>query len=304
MLAREGTIELPNGRRLGYGVAGSSDGNPVLYFGGTPGSRLDLQVGGLATAAAERDVRLVALERPGYGRSDRAPMRRVVDWAEDVRHAADALELDGFAVVGYSGGGPHALACAARLGDRVSAAGCISCVGLRGIPGAFNGMGPNERLLHRLVRLSPGLVELVYRLVRRNAARAPERFFRDFEKDCCPADRAVLAGAATREAFRATVIEALSAGGGGAADDWNVLVRRDWGFRTESVAVPTLLVFGTADRVVPPAQGRDLARRIHDARVIEIPDEGHLLIIEHWPEILNAILDLQQADAHRASRRS
>jgi pimeloyl-ACP methyl ester carboxylesterase len=169
------------------------------------------------------------VERPGYGFSDRKPGRRVVDWPDDVRQVADRLGLERFSVYGYSGGGPHALACAARLGDRVAAVAAVSSVGVPGVAGAFEGMGPNERVLHRLTRISPRLVDAVYRLVRRNAQRTPDRFFRDFEKDCSDSDRAVLADAAIREGFRATVLEALSTGVGGAVDDWVALVRYPWG---------------------------------------------------------------------------
>jgi len=280
------TIELRDGRRLGYASGGPPDGKVVFFFTGTPGSRFDLHVGGLGDAAAERGLRIVVLERPGYGLSDRAPGRRVVDWADDVAQTADALRVERFAICGYSGGGPHALACAARLGDRVLAAATVSGAG---VPGSLDGMGPNERLLHRLVRLSPRLVDLVFRHVRSGARHNPDRFFRDFEKDCSESDRAVLSDPATREAVRATVLEALRPGPGGAVDDWVVLERRPWGFRPEEITVPTVLVFGDADRVVPPSCGRDLARRIPHAQVLEFPGEGHLLILRRGAEILDAL---------------
>jgi pimeloyl-ACP methyl ester carboxylesterase len=233
-----GHCQAADGRLLGHRSAGPQDGAAVFFFTGTPGSRLDLEVGGVGDAAAERGMRLIVLERPGYGRSDRAPARRVVDRADDVRQAADALGVDPFAVVGYSGGGPHALACAACIPDRVTAAACVSSVGVPGIPGAFDGMGPTERLVHRLVGVSPRLVDLVYRLVRRNARRNPDRFFRDFQKDCSESDRAVLSDERTRDAVRATVLEALRAGVGGAVDDWVVLERRDWASRRSRSPFP------------------------------------------------------------------
>jgi pimeloyl-ACP methyl ester carboxylesterase len=283
------TVALNDGRRIGYAVYGATEGRPVMFFSGTPGSRLDARVGGADAVADQRGVRLIVVERPGYGLSDRKPGRRVVDWPDDVRQVADRLGLERFSVYGYSGGGPHALACAARLGDRVTAVAAVSSVGVPGVAGAFEGMGPNERVLHRLTRISPRLVDAVYRLVRRNAQASPDRFFRDFEKDCSDSDRALLADASIREGFRATVLEALSTGVGGAVDDWVALVRYPWGFEPEEVRTPVALVFGAADRIVPVAQGRDLARRIPNAHVREVPGEGHLLIVARLGEILDAL---------------
>jgi pimeloyl-ACP methyl ester carboxylesterase len=260
-----------------------------MFFTGTPGSRLDGKVRDAEVVAQERGVRVIVVERPGYGLSDRKSGRRVVDWADDVRQVADRLELDRFAAYGYSGGGPHALACGAEIPERVTAVAAVSGNGVPGIPGAFDGMGPNERLLHRLTRISPWLVDAVYRLVRRNAQRNPDRFFHDFERDCSDSDRALLEDASIREAFLATVLEAFRSGVGGAVDDWVAVGRHPWGFRPEEVRAPTALVFGDADRIVPATHGRDLARRIPDAHVREVPGEGHLLIIARLGEILDAL---------------
>jgi pimeloyl-ACP methyl ester carboxylesterase len=287
MLSSGDTVTLSDGRRLGYGAAGPEDGRPVFYFHGTPGSRLEAEVG--ESVARERGLRIFVLERPGFGLSDRRPGRRVVDWVDDVREFADALGIERFAVYGYSGGGPHALACAARLRERVTAVACVSGVGVPRTPGSFDGMGPNERLLHRLVRLWPPLVGAAYRLARRNAERNPDRFFRDFEKDCSPSDKALLADQATRESLRETVMEALRRDVGGAVDDWVALERRPWGFSPGEVRVPASLVFGDDDRMVPVAQGRDLARRIPHAKVVEVPGEGHLLILTRLAEVVEML---------------
>lgn len=282
-------VELNDGRRIGYAIYGAADGRAVMFFSGTPGSRLDGDVGDADTVAARHGIRLIVVERPGYGLSDRKRGRRVVDWADDVRQVADRLELERFSAYGYSGGGPHALACAARLGERLSAVAAVSGVGVPGVHGAFERMGPNERLLHRLTRISPLLLDAAYRLVRRNALRNPDRFFRDFEKDCSDSDRELLADASIRGAFRATVLEALDRGVGGAVDDWVAVGRYPWGFAPEEIRSPVALIFGDADRIVPVAHGRDLARRIPHAHVREVPREGHLLIISRVGEILDAL---------------
>ncbi len=107
------TIQLPDGRKLSYAEYGDSQGVPVFFFHGFPGSRFDGEYSG--QAAAEMGIRLIAPDRPGMGHSDFQPNRRLLDWPADVGRLADTLGLDKFGVLGYSGGGPHALACAVRI---------------------------------------------------------------------------------------------------------------------------------------------------------------------------------------------
>ncbi len=283
------TVVLADGRCIGYGSAGPSDGRPALYMHGCPGSRLDIRMPGVPGLLEQRGLRVIVPERPGYGRSDRHARRRVVDWADDVRQLVDALGIDRFVVYGYSAGGPHALACAARLPDRVASVATVSGSGIPGAPGYFDGIGPNERALHRLVRASPRLLSVVFAFARRNAQHRPESFFRDFEKDCSPSDLALLEDRAVREVLRETFLEGTRRGYGGVVDDWSALERRPWGFAPEEVRVPALIVFGDADRIVPAGQGRDLARRVPGSRVIEVPGEGHLLILAKLAEILDGL---------------
>ena len=106
-------LRLADGRRLGFAEYGASGGQPLLFFHGTPGARL---VAGFAHQSALRlNVRLIAPERPGFGRSDFQAGRRILEWPDDVAALADALGLERFAVAGVSGGAPYALACAWRL---------------------------------------------------------------------------------------------------------------------------------------------------------------------------------------------
>jgi pimeloyl-ACP methyl ester carboxylesterase len=151
------------------------------------------------------------------------------------------------------------------------------------------------------VRISPRLVSGAYRYARRTLERNPDRFFSDFEKDCSDSDRVLMGDPAFRAAIRGSILEALRTGVGGAVDDWVVLERRPWGFAPEDVHVPTLLVFGEADRIVLPASGRELARRISHARVVEVPGEGHMLILARLGEILDDLVAESGAAPHDAS---
>jgi pimeloyl-ACP methyl ester carboxylesterase len=111
------TIRLRDGRRLGYAEWGDPDGRPLFYFHGWPGARVEGRLGD--EAARAQGVRMIALDRPGMGLSDYQPRRTLVDWPDDVIQLAAAMGLDRFAVLGISGGGPYAAACAWKLSDRL-----------------------------------------------------------------------------------------------------------------------------------------------------------------------------------------
>src|SRR5262249_25526737 len=123
----EGAFVLGDGRKLGYAEFGPVEGRPILWFHGTPGARR--QVAPVArTASWERGVRLIAVERPGIGASTPHAYRAVVEFADDVRQLTEGLGIERFAVVGLSGGGPYALACAHEMSDRVLAAAVLGSV--------------------------------------------------------------------------------------------------------------------------------------------------------------------------------
>src|SRR5512138_1016983 len=124
---RDHTITLHDGRALGYVDYGDPSGRALLYFHGHPGSRREAAF--LARQADEAGVRLVGVDRPGMGLSTYKPRRRLLDWPGDVTELADALRIDDFAVVGFSGGGPYAAACAFAIPERVTACGLVASVG-------------------------------------------------------------------------------------------------------------------------------------------------------------------------------
>src|SRR5262249_44723118 len=131
------TLRLHGGRRLSYAEYGDPSGHPVVWFPGTPGSRLS----SLDPAILMRlRIRLVTVDRPGCGRSDPHPARTVLGWPHDVAALADALGLERFALAGVSGAGPYLAACAYALPNRVSAVAAIACMGPMQAPGAARRM--------------------------------------------------------------------------------------------------------------------------------------------------------------------
>jgi pimeloyl-ACP methyl ester carboxylesterase len=150
-------------------------------------------------------------------------------------------------------------------------------------------MAWNERALHVLARVSPRLVGPAFWLAGLAARRRPKHLFGFFATACSPSDLALLADPAVRAVLRRIFSEAVRGGTSGVVEDWAALSRRPWGFSLGEVRVPTLLMFGDADRFVPVGHGRDVARRMPGARVVELPGEGHLLGLAHRREIFSAL---------------
>jgi len=127
-------IKLSDGRSLGYAQYGDIHGRPLLYFHGLPGSRLDSSGPAPSAIAEKLGIRVVALDRPGFGLSDFQPERTLGDWPKDVVEAADALSLNTFAVLGLSGGGPYDAACARYISERLTAATVVGAARAGGAP--------------------------------------------------------------------------------------------------------------------------------------------------------------------------
>ncbi|HSZ37905.1 MAG TPA: alpha/beta hydrolase [Acidimicrobiales bacterium] len=279
-------MELPDGRELAWLEAGRPRGLPVFAFHGTPGSRRQVSFDEKAITAA--GVRMVAPDRPGYGLSSFHPARSLAGWAADVSTLADHLKLEAFAVVGVSGGGPHALACAAMLPGRVTAAGIVSGVGPMGDPDFDVGMVGFNRGLSFLARRSPLLLRPVFWFQDFSVRHWPEVAMRAATKQFPAADVAMLERADVRAAFFDDARRASATADQAATQDF-VLFARDWGFRLQDVTVPCHLWHGDADRNVLIGHGRFLARRIPGAVLHECPGEGHLLYVNHLEEVLRTV---------------
>jgi pimeloyl-ACP methyl ester carboxylesterase len=279
---------LPDGRHLGYAEYGDPDGVPLLYFHGTPGSRLLAKA--FDAPARDAGVRMVAPERPGQGLSDFQPERSMLDWAHDVEALADHLHLERFAVMGISGGGPYAAATAYRLPERVMKLALVSSVCPLTFPGATTGMLPAVRLAFRLARSAPWAVNLLMRNMDRSGNQ-PERARKRAlsNRRVPPADIAMLEDDEFWKTLLANRREATRNGTRGAA--WDVvLCARPWGFRLEDIQVPTLLWHGEADVNAPVSMGRAIARAIPNCQATFMSGEGHLsLARKSMDEILRSI---------------
>ena len=276
-------VRLADGRRLGYAEYGDPRGWPLFFFHGTPGSRV--MAGFAASQAQAWGIRLLAPERPGYGLSDPQPRRCLLDWPEDVRQLADVLELEGFGVVGVSGGGPYAAACAWRLPERVQVAGIVSGLAPPDILEQAH-MWP-QRLLAPLLRRS-GLIQPFLTLVATALRRQPQRFLTALLPLVPKPDRAVLSRPEVRQLQIDGIIQACRQGTQATAQDL-ALFSRPWGFPLAEIAVPVHLWHGVQDRVVPVAMGRYLAAHIPGCQGHFLREAGHLWIFEGYKEVMQTL---------------
>ena len=266
-----------NGRTLAVLEAGDESGRAVVAVHGTPGSGLPWR--GLVEDAERRGIRLLAYDRPGYGGSDPDPGRTVADAAGDVAAIADALGIDRFAVEGGSGGGPHTLACAALLPDRVVAAASLAGVAPYPADGLdwLDGMG--QANLDEFAAALAGR-ETLEPFLRAQAdtmlAASPEAIADALRSLLSPPDAAVLTSEYAdylAEATRRAIGDRLD----GWIDDDFVFVN-PWGFELDEIRVPVQLLHGAQDRFVPIAHGEWLAARIPGVEAHLSAEDGHLTI--------------------------
>lgn len=260
-------------------------GRPVFLLHGTPGSRLGpLPRHGLLYRLG---VRLITYDRPGYGRSDRQIGRRVSDVAEDVRAIADHLGLERFAVVGRSGGGPHALACAALLPDRVTRAAVLVGLAPREADGLdwFDGM--TETNIAEYMTAMQGRARLAARLepTARQIRDDPVRLVNDLYAELTDDDRRVIADTGIREMLVKNYAEAVRTSPDGWIDD-AIAFCSPWGFDPADITVPTLLWHGEDDVFSPVSHSRWLAKRIPTARMTVQRGAAHFHALHVFPDLL------------------
>jgi len=277
---------LPDGRDLAWIELGDPRGRVVFMFHGTPGSRRLLSFDEATISGS--GVRLVAPDRPGYGESSYRRGRQLGDWVKDVVYLADYLTVPRFSVVGWSGGGPYALACARFLPERVVAAGVVGGIGPIAVPGREEAMMGLNVMADRLARRSAHLAYPLFAFSSLAMRTWPELGLRIGASQLPEADIKVLARprvkAALVDDFRCASLTSPMA----AAHEF-FLFAHDWGFALSEIAVPVHIWHGTADRNVPFSHGKFQAESIPGARLNECRGEGHLLIFDHLEEILRTV---------------
>ena len=292
---RPGSLTLGT-RRLTWLEVGAPGGPLVLHNHGGPSAHPEARI--FAAAAQSLGLRLLCLDRPGFGGSDPQDPRTWQGWAEDLQAVADHLGAHAYAVTGWSEGGPWALAAAAYCDP----ARCVHVTSIA--PGSYGAFGANWAAKHLsaadalggflALHMTPGF-RLMYDLIDLTATRFPEQYGQALVKAGCPADRAALAD----PAILATMVEAartcFQQGAAGLVADARLLYAA-WPFDLGAIHRPVHLWQGTADTYVPAAINRPVCDAMPQGRWHEVPEGGHFIAVSHAQDILAiAAEDLEAA---------
>ncbi|MFS0896345.1 alpha/beta fold hydrolase [Mycolicibacterium litorale] len=292
----EGNIAVTENRQIGFAEFGHPQGRAVFWLHGTPGARRQIPAEARAFAD-EHKIRLIGIDRPGIGSSTPHQYPNVLAFADDLRVIADTLGIDRMAVVGLSGGGPYALACAAAMPERVVGAGVIGgvapTVGPDGISGGLMKLGSR---VAPLLEVAGGPIRLAAGTLIRFVRPVADPALYLYAAVSPAADRRML----VRPEFRAMFLDDLLNGSRKqlAAPFADVVVfARDWGFRLDEVKVAVRWWHGDCDHIIPFAHGRHCVACLPDARLYHLPGESHLGGLGQAQEILSSMMELwERAD--------
>ena len=297
MAARILRVGTEDARTLDVRVQGPEDGTAFVFQHGTPMSAVTFAP--FVELAAERGLRTVTYSRPGYGGSTRHEGRSIADAAEDVAALADELGVDRFLTAGWSGGGPHALATAALLPERVVAAATLAGVGPSDAPDLdfLAGMAPeNVEEFGLAMRDHDGLLAFMRRESVQLLEATPEGIADALGGLVPPVDRAVLTGEFA-SFFAESDQESFREGIWGWYDD-DLAFAKPWGFELEAIRVPVDIWQGSLDAMVPASHGPWLAAHVPTARPHLLEGEGHLsIVIERFADVLDALLEAASGGA-------
>ena len=285
---RDGIVALGGGRRLAYRTYGAPAGRPLIALHGTPGSRLIFSV--THETAVALNLRIIAPDRWAYGNTAPHPSPTLAGFATDIEHLADALQLDQFAIMGVSGGGPYATAVATLLPGRVRGLALVSPVGPMAVTPP-----PHATAFHRFcfgpLARRPHVVATVFRAFHRLLSWSPGVGMRVGNAMAPPADRRVLGIDEVRNRLARAFIEGLKSGGTGPATDL-ALFSTAWQIPLQAARMPAKLWLGTADRNVPLSAARALAAALPACELELLPEQGHLWVAVNYAHILQWVANV------------
>lgn len=277
---------LAGGRRIGFAEYGDPNGLPAIALHGTPGSRYMFAL--TDEAARARGLRLIAPERPGYGLSESRHFDSLAETAADVEALADTLGIDRFALIGVSGGGPHAVAAAARMKDRILRLALIGPVG----PIAECDHHIRMSHLHRLIftRMAPShhAAGAFFMGLRTLVAWTPGVAYHLLMQRVTAWDREVLHRPEVRANLQAAIREGLHSGVDGALQDLRLYCGQ-WNLPLAEIATPTIMWQGSADTIVPPDAAYHLAGALPNCRLEVVEGAGHYWVFGAFDRVLDAV---------------
>jgi pimeloyl-ACP methyl ester carboxylesterase len=275
-------LKLKDGRNLAFEQYGAENGIPVVFQHGFGDSRLARHPDDKLTIKA--GIRLITVDRPGYGESSPHPGRNFLSWVPDIEQLADHLKIDRFGVLSHSGGSPYALAIAYKLKERVSKVVLVSPIGPLNVPGASDTIHKSFRLLLKLRWFKP-LIRIAGKSEAKRANSDIVRYAEDWLKESPEPDKILFSDKALRKMFEDGMKEAFKQGAAGWLGD--LFTGINWGFLPEEIQIPVKIFHGSADEVLFAEMGRRLAQRLPHADFQLYEGEGHYCLYTHWSEILD-----------------
>jgi pimeloyl-ACP methyl ester carboxylesterase len=237
------------------------------------------------------NVRLLAVDRPGMGLSDFQPNRSTLDFPMDIVALADRLHIDRFAILAYSLGGPHGLACAYTIPERLWKVGLVSGAALFTEPDLMDNINPGTRRYLNLPRENPKAARLFLWMMAVMVRWTPQAMVKNATRVLPDVDRQVMAEPEMQRGFISMLREALRQGTRGVFHE-SLMAVTDWGFQLEEVRTPVLLWHGEADQNIPVEMARHAEKTLPVGELRIFPGEGHLsLIKKNLPEIMEAVVD-------------
>lgn len=282
-------VEVKAGARIAYCEFGDPGGRPVFYFHGTPGSRYEPSFQG-HDEALKSGYRIIAPDRPGLGRSDYIVDRTLLDWPRMVRAMAEQLGLASFGIIGASGGGAYALACAFAIAEALDFVAVMGSWGpVAEEPRLWEMMAPLDRFFGRLSRGAAWAFCLPFSLLGL-AARwlSPQGFAKSLASSLSEDDKRRLEDEALARFFAADIKEAFRSGVRGPAGD-ALLLYRDWGFKVGEIGMGVHLFHGQEDKFAPYSFAEYLKGAISGSELHTYPDMGHLGLFSIFDDVFNVV---------------
>jgi len=285
------SITLSDGRTLAYTEHGDLYGPAIFFFHGNPGSRWmrhpdDSIVETLA-------VRIITPDRPGYGLSDFQKKRTLLDYPDDLKQLADALNLDQFGVFGVSAGGPYVAATAYALPERVKSAAIVSGPAPFDRDNPYEGVNDTYQRAYKLAKWPAWILRPLLNWQTKAALKDPEAAMKVTYTYISQADRELLDQPQFREQVKGYRAEAARQGINGLVREAQILVS-PWGFDLHMIKPTIHLWYWADDTLVPPQMGRYLEAHMPHTISHFLPDGGHFSIFTHWRTILEALLQDRQ----------
>jgi len=281
------TIDLPDGRKIGFSEYGEAQGLPIFYFHGTPGSRLE--AGRFDEVAATHHCRLIGLDRPGMGLSSFDSNRTLLSWANDVKYFADSLSINKFSLIGHSGGAPYVAACAYAIPERINGAAIVSGMGPLEKPETQTGLATGQKIVNQLIRFIPPSANLMMWLTEK-MLKNPDKMLQQMIKQLPEPDQVIYNDPKERNALITGVLEAFKNGSKGPAYEIQLLLK-PWGFNLEEIKIPVNIWHGALDKQAPKSHAELYAKLIPNAEIKKIENEAHVSILKnHMHEILSNLI--------------